>query len=560
MIIVDVMHNLFLGLLKTHFRCILGFHIQRTAESKPDISINIVNDLENPKPTRSNDLKSVHEIISLLEKTPLKMLTDVATIENKLQSKYKPAKGLDCLDEDISRWHQEIDDRLEAKHMEVLQEKGCPSKLKQLKTSIPGSEGAYKSFSRHMLTLKIFAWVVCEKRASASAEPAFKVFDAGLAVTHQEMEHLWDDLQNTTKPSWLASIPLTVGGRNGDGKLKADQWCNLGLIYMPLMLIQMCTVIVATSYEASVANAEAYLHHMKAYRALLQDMFPEYKCLPNHHMAMHISEYLLMFRPVQNWWTFPFERAIGTLERISTNYKAGEYEEMIACSFHRMNNLRQLQNKGVLPKILDRCKNIFEKLMLSKGQDPASAGATGINIPGQSNSSKILSCRLVEPPNHIADAFEKNRCYNFQALSKCIRKLSYVSLNGAIYSVASRHHGNSQVMVQNRPFCIKYMMQDPNSGKPSQVLVVAQRFRATLMQDNAFEHFPELGAQVWHRLEQYSIFNAQMIETHFVSRDTNLGGKSMCIVLSIKRALLLDPMDQPEEDIEMHLVDEMTDI
>ncbi|KAK0493661.1 hypothetical protein EDD18DRAFT_1078229 [Armillaria luteobubalina] len=83
------------------------------------------------------------------------------------------------------------------------------------------------------------------------------------------------------------------------------------------------TVIVATSYETSVANAEAYLCHMKAYRALLQDMFPEYKCLPNHHMAMHISEYLLMFRPVQNWWTFPFERAIGTLERISTNYKAG---------------------------------------------------------------------------------------------------------------------------------------------------------------------------------------------------------------------------------------------
>ncbi len=98
------------------------------------------------------------------------MLTDVTTretIKNKLQSKYKPAlyyvvKGLDCLDEDISRRHQEIDDKLEAKRMEVLQEKGCPSKPKRLKTSIPGSEGAYKSFSRCMLALKIFAWaVVC---------------------------------------------------------------------------------------------------------------------------------------------------------------------------------------------------------------------------------------------------------------------------------------------------------------------------------------------------------------------------------------------------------------
>ncbi len=203
-----------------------------------------------------------------------------------------------------------------------------------------------------------------------------------------------------------------------------------------------------------------------------------------------------------------------------------------------MNNLWQLQNKGVLPEILDRCKNIFEKLTSSKGQDLGSAGTTGINIPGQSNSSKILSPQLVEPPNHIADVFKKNRGYNFQALSKRIRKLSYVSLNGAIYSVASRHRGNSQVMVQNQPFCIEYMMQDPNSGKPSQVLIVARCFRATPMQDNAFEHFPELGTQVWRRLEQYSVFNAQMIETHFVSRDTNLGGKSVCIVLPIKRVSL----------------------
>ncbi|KAK0505452.1 hypothetical protein EDD18DRAFT_1344273 [Armillaria luteobubalina] len=150
MIIVDVMHNLFLGLLKTHFRGILGFHIQKTAESKPDISINIINVHENHKPMGSNDLKSIHKIISLLKKTPLKMLTDVATreiIKNKLQLKYKlalyyVAKGLDCLDEDISKQNQEIDDKLEAKRVEVLQEKGYPSKPKQQKTSIPGSKGA----------------------------------------------------------------------------------------------------------------------------------------------------------------------------------------------------------------------------------------------------------------------------------------------------------------------------------------------------------------------------------------------------------------------------------
>ncbi|KAK0505454.1 hypothetical protein EDD18DRAFT_1098817 [Armillaria luteobubalina] len=101
-------------------------------------------------------------------------------------------------------------------------------------------------------------------------------------------------------------------------------------------------------------------------------------------------------------------------------------------------------------------------------------------------------------------------------------------------------------MVQNWPFCIEYMMQDPNSGKPSQILIVAQCFKATPLQDNAFEHYLELGAQ--------------MIETHFVSHNTDIGSKSVCIVLPVKRALLLDPIDQSEDDVGMHLIDEMTDV
>jgi len=36
-----------------------------------------------------------------------------------------------------------------------------------------------------------------------------------------------------------------------------------------------------------------------------------------------LYEYLRRFGPVHGWWTFPFERLIGMLERIPTNFKIG---------------------------------------------------------------------------------------------------------------------------------------------------------------------------------------------------------------------------------------------
>ncbi|KAJ7153761.1 hypothetical protein C8R46DRAFT_912426 [Mycena filopes] len=159
------------------------------------------------------------------------------------------------------------------------------------------------------------------------------------------MEELWSDISKTIKPSWVTSMPAQVGGSASGGKLKADQWRVLGTIYMPLTLGRLWTtsdplskqrealdltmhlvsaVILAASRETSTAVATAYHQHMLEYRKGLQTLFPNYECHPNHHMALHITECLLLFGPVHGWWTFPFERVIGSLERIPTNYRPGE--------------------------------------------------------------------------------------------------------------------------------------------------------------------------------------------------------------------------------------------
>lgn len=86
----------------------------------------------------------------------------------------------------------------------------------------------------------------------------------------------------------------------------------------------LSAIAVVSSRKTSEENARMYMKYMQVYRGELARLFPNYKCHPNHHMAMHIAEYLLMYGPVHGWWAYPFERVIGMLQKVSTNYKPGE--------------------------------------------------------------------------------------------------------------------------------------------------------------------------------------------------------------------------------------------
>lgn len=162
------------------------------------------------------------------------------------------------------------------------------------------------------------------------------------------MKEIWKDLQIIVTPSWINSVPSNLGNPS-HGKLKADQWRTLGTLHLPLSLIRIwgtvdpsnhrstrchqilkvtmllvSAVTVATSRTTSKRLAETYLQLMREYLDGIAMLFPDYEFRPNHHMALHISEFLMLFGPVQSWWTFPFERLIGALQRMPHNFKIGE--------------------------------------------------------------------------------------------------------------------------------------------------------------------------------------------------------------------------------------------
>jgi hypothetical protein len=40
-------------------------------------------------------------------------------------------------------------------------------------------------------------------------------------------------------------------------------------------------------------------------------------------MALHVGQFLKRFGPVCGWWTFPFERLIGSMQRMNHNSRVG---------------------------------------------------------------------------------------------------------------------------------------------------------------------------------------------------------------------------------------------
>lgn len=196
------------------------------------------------------------------------------------------------------------------------------------------------------MTFTILIVINQRLKQTPAVRPSFNP-PAGQIFTHEEMKTIYEDLDNIVKPSWVTSVPTSLSSVGP--KLKSDQWRTVGSLYMPISLIRLwyntnpddehskhrhellnltmvllSAIAVATSRVTSTSNADEFVRLMVIYRQELQRLFPDYDIHPNQHMAMHISEFLSMYGPVHGWWAFPFERMIGMLQRISTNYKPGK--------------------------------------------------------------------------------------------------------------------------------------------------------------------------------------------------------------------------------------------
>ena len=90
------------------------------------------------------------------------------------------------------------------------------------------------------------------------------------------------------------------------------------------MLLAMA-ILWASSDRTSIVHYIKYMSYMRAYLAILLELFPDRDLLPNHHAALHVGFFLLYFGPTRGWWMFPYERLIGRLQKFNHNGKLREY-------------------------------------------------------------------------------------------------------------------------------------------------------------------------------------------------------------------------------------------
>jgi hypothetical protein len=163
-----------------------------------------------------------------------------------------------------------------------------------------------------------------------------------------------NDIISTIRPTY-ATIPPPDLGQPSAGKLKAGEWMALMEFDLPVTLVKILDtnptldvhivqLIHATLYLAialcygfstvtSATHQEKYLEYMQKYLRIIRELYPQQHLRPNHHAALHFADFLRRFGPACNFWMLPFERIIGKLQNLPSNFKTGSCFFEFTCNF-----------------------------------------------------------------------------------------------------------------------------------------------------------------------------------------------------------------------------------
>jgi hypothetical protein len=403
-------------------------------------------------------------------------------------------------------------------------------------------------------------------------------------LSPEELEIIRTDIKNLVTPSWMTSVPANLGSAN-HGKLKADQYRALGTVHLPISLIHLWSnttignarserchkilnvtisllsaVSIASSRSTSRAAAELYLQHMQSYLEGIKALFPEYQFHPNHHMAMHLHEYLIRYGPVHAWWTFPFERVIGMLQRIPTNYKPGEYEATIAESFTRAANLRGIMGRIDCPAALQHCRTAFSNFLNPQVRDTLVTDMLSMSSlndemsgPDDSDDDDEAQCHYPLPQSPTKKALPIPSDL-FEALSQTLdfppprhaHFLSNLTVNGVTYSTSSKHLGNSCILVKAAVDAdsaaaarIEHILQFkmPNSVK---TYIAIRHHEPSMVKEDPFLQYPVLRARMWSEdLSNYNIITIDNIHAHFAKLLLTVNNVRVAVAVSLSRVSCL---------------------
>ncbi|PIL33265.1 hypothetical protein GSI_04715 [Ganoderma sinense ZZ0214-1] len=190
----------------------------------------------------------------------------------------------------------------------------------------------------------------------------------GRIFTGHVLQEIRKDIGSIYVPSWLERPPANIGSA-ATGKLKADHWRTLCTVHMVITLGRLwggpsasedekaalenfmhlvAAVDLATRRNMSHERAMAFDGHMEAYLFGIRSLY-DAQLVPNHHLSLHLMDCLLLFGPTHGWWSFPFERYNGMLQKLKTNHKQSDIPGTFMRGFYTGAKLRWLMESETWP-------------------------------------------------------------------------------------------------------------------------------------------------------------------------------------------------------------------
>ncbi|PPR01352.1 hypothetical protein CVT24_006317 [Panaeolus cyanescens] len=542
-VVVDSMHNLFLGLLKRHFQEVLGVGAEKAKTVQPIVCDVSVLDPPADSDLTAKDKKDVRKLVTLLQ-APLSM--------------------------GLSGTHEQNMKKMMGFRLPALEHVACNHSIAKPNGACPMTGGGR--------TKKPYASSLLNWRLSQEETDDDTPLDVGHILTPKEMGEIRKDIQEMITPSWLTSVPKNLGNA-AHGKLKADQWRVLGTVYLPISLIRMwgktdsldsqtllrreillvtisllSAVVIATSRKATEANANRYAELMHAYLTGIRTLFPKYKFRPNHHMAMHLQQFIVDFGPPHGWWTFPFERLIGLLQRLLHNGKIGELEGTITRSFNKAANLRGLLEKPQCPEIIRKCKALLHKFadphvrstlltdastltsLFEDATSPASPGTSASNpddwdneraVPTPADLGRILAgVHNLNLPRQVVlqqATIIRGIRYTIPSLhlgNSLVVLQQATIIRGIRYTIPSLHLGNSLVLVKDandRQYAAQiHRIFSFLDGGAVQKHLVLRPYTPVDEKGDVFAQYPVLGAKTWKtKVGPFKVVKVEDVVSHF---------------------------------------------
>lgn len=159
--------------------------------------------------------------------------------------------------------------------------------------------------------------------------------------TDTQLAQIRECIQSVVLPTCVQRPPRNLGEAS-HGKLKAHELLILFSTIFPLILPEIwwsndsshlltsfCHLVIATNiisaYSTSDEDADTYTYHYTQYRQSIQELFPDFGSMPNHHYAMHNGDLLKFWGPLALLSEFPGERLNGNFGKMKTNRRLGIY-------------------------------------------------------------------------------------------------------------------------------------------------------------------------------------------------------------------------------------------